>query len=69
MTGEARGTEVREMETLAEETAAARTIMETAEMPATGAASAYLSVLKSLRVVLTASNRSKRTPAREIIRK
>ena len=69
MTGEARVTEAREMETLVEETVAARTTMEIVEIMAAGAASAYLSALKSPRAVLTASNRSRKTPVREVIRK
>ena len=68
-TGEARVTEVKEMETLAEETVAVRTTMGIVEIMAAGAASAYLSVLKSPRVVLTVLNRSRKTPVREVIRK
>jgi hypothetical protein len=52
-----------------EETVAARTTMEIVEVMAVGAASAYLSALKSPRAVLTASNRSRKTPVREVIRK
>ncbi len=52
-----------------EETVAARTTMEIVEIMAAGAASAYLSALKSPRAVLTASNRSRKTPVREVIRK
>ena len=69
MTGEARVTEVKEMETLAAETVAVRTTMEIAEIMAAGAASAYLSVLKSPRVVLTVLNRSRKTLVREVTRK